>query len=498
MTAATPVRYPDLRSRPLMNRRAWWLVGMNFLIPGSAQVLAGSRRLGRFGLGSTLLFWTLVVVGVVAALIGRTSILSFLVNPIVLWAVTAVLVFYGVVWLVCTLDTLRLVRFVRLDGAVRLGTALLAVVALVVSGGAAFGGAWLSGNAAVVAAKVGSNTVDIPGGAVGPITGPVNLLLVGSDSGGGNAAYGPRGETLNDVTILVHISPKSRSVTAVSIPRDLFVGQPECTRADGSVAPAENQVKFNNALSRGGLACVASTVTQLTGLPIQYAGLIEFDGVVAMSDAVGGVPVCVATAIDDPAANLKLAAGEQTLQGAQALAFLRARKTLSGGGGDLSRISNQQVFLSALMRKVKDGSTLTDPVKLVNLANAAADSMTLSKSLAQTSTMVSIALTLKDIPLDRIAFVQYPVRATYLRGLSVALPLTDAAGALVAALKADQAVAATTLGYAAQSNPAATAPPQKGSASPSPSPTPSSAPVQLPDAVSGQSAAQQTCSKGEG
>ena len=494
---SAPVRYPDVGSRPLMNTRAWWLVGLNFLVPGSAQVLAGNRRLGRFGLGSTLLFWALVVVVVVAALIARTSLLAILLTPVVLWLITAVLAFYGVVWLICTLDTLRLVRFVRLGGAVRAGVAVLAVAALVLSGGVAFGGAWLTGATAIVAGKVASNTVDIPGGkAVGPITGAVNLLLVGSDSGGGNAAYGTRGETLNDVTILLRISPTSRSATALSIPRDLYGSQPACTTSSGEIDPPVSQARFNTALARGGLPCVAGAASALTGLSVDYAALIQFDGVVAMSNAVGGVTVCLASPINDPYSGLTLGAGSQTVQGATALAFLRTRKGLSTGS-DLQRISNQQVFLAALMRKVKDSSTLTDPVKLVNLANAAASTMTLSSSLAQTSTMVSLALALRDIPLDRIAFVQYPTRPTTIRGQSVTLPIADEAAALTDALKADRAVAVGTLGSAATANPNASAP--TAAPSPSPSATPKGgAAVQLPSGVTGQSAAQQTCSTGSG
>ena len=63
--AESPIRYPDTRSRPLMTRRGWWLVVLNLLIPGSAQVLAGDRRLGRFGLGATLTLWALLLVALV-------------------------------------------------------------------------------------------------------------------------------------------------------------------------------------------------------------------------------------------------------------------------------------------------------------------------------------------------------------------------------------------------------------------------------------------------
>ncbi len=498
------LRGADPSSPEVMTKRAWWLVGLNILVPGSAQILAGNRRAGRFALTLTIVFWILIVVAIVAALVFRTQLIVAAANPIVLWIVAGVLAAYGLLWAICTLDTLRLTRLVRVRSVSRFGVALLAVVALVVTGGAAFAGAVYAWRAARVLAQVGSNTVQIigPDGKpidVGPFDGEANILLVGSDSGDGNAAYGERGEALNDVTILIHFSAKSQSATAVSIPRDLYVPQPACQKADGTTAPAVNAARFNTALSRGGLSCVVAAAQQLTGLTIPYAALVEFDGVVAMSDAVGGVTVCLATPIRDPYTGLDLPAGPNTLQGGTALAFLRTRHGLSTGS-DLQRISNQQVFLSALVRQVVGSGTLSDPNKVIGLAEAAAKNMRLSDQLAQTGTLVSMALTLKSIPLDRIAFVQYPSAPTYVGGQSVTKPLTGDADVLMQAIAADKAVAAGGLGGAAVTNPEPTTPSKPGSPSPTPTPTgaATNAPVPLPSTISGQSAAQQTCSTGQG
>ena len=262
------LRDPDASARDVMSKRAWWLVGLNLLIPGSPQVLAGNRRFGRFALGTTLLFWALAVAALLAVLIGGSAIIPIVTMPAVLWGIAIVLGLYGVLWVICAVDSFRLARLARATTATRVGVSLLAVVALVIAGGAAFAGSYTAGVTANILAKVASNTVDITGPdgkpvTVGPITGPVNILLVGDDSGDGNAAYGPRGEALNDVSILIHLSPVSRSVTAVSIPRDLFVAQPAC----GS-SPAVAQARFNTALSRGGLNCVVAAASALTGLPI--------------------------------------------------------------------------------------------------------------------------------------------------------------------------------------------------------------------------------------
>jgi LCP family protein required for cell wall assembly len=359
---------------------------------------------------------------------------------------------------------------------------------------------------------VQSKTVDIkPKGSasaqVGSIDGPVNLLIVGSDSGDGNAAYGKRGENLNDVTILIHISPKSKSATAISFPRDLWTEQAACTSDEGKSVPASGPRKFNEGLYRGGLSCVAAEVTGLTGLDVDYAGLIEFDGVVEMSNALGGVTVCLASPMKDRYTGLNLPAGENTLQGAGALAFLRSRHGLAEGS-DLARISNQQVFLSALMRQVKSSETLTNPIKLYGLATAAAEHMTLSKELASPTTMVSIALALKDIPLDRITFIQYPNSPKTINGQSVTIAQTSLAKTLVQAVKDDKAVVAGSAGKAQVTQaPTAgtptTAPATTGTPNPTDSATPGtgttddgSGAVQLPEGVTGQSASDQTCSRG--
>ena len=501
VSSSSIVRHPDAAATALMTKRAWWLVGLNILVPGSAQVLAGSRRFGRFALATTLVFWALLVAIVVALLIGREALLPFLTQAPVLWAITTVLGLYAVLWLICWIDTLRLSRLPRVGSRARAAVAALSIVALLSTGGVAVGAAVAVGTTANALAKLASNTIDITGPdgkpvPVGALTGPVNILLVGSDSGGGNAAYGVRGESLNDVTILIHLSPVSHSATAMSIPRDLYVARPQCTKTDGRVAPAATQARFNTALSSGGLNCVVASASALTGLPIQYAAKIEFDGVVSMSDAVGGVPVCLATAINDPYSGLSLSAGEHTLQGAQALAFLRTRHGLPTGS-DLQRISNQQVFLSSLMRTIKSSDTLNNPVKMIAIAQAASQHMQLSTELAQTSTMVSMALALRSIPLDRIAFVQYPSTPTSVRGQSVTVPNTAAAAAVLAALAADQAVVTQTLGGAAV---ASGVPSSKASAAPKPNPSATpfgGAPVQLPSGISGQAADQSTCSTGQ-
>lgn len=327
---------------------------------------------------------------------------------------------------------------------------------------------------------------------VGAIGGPVNILLVGSDSGGGNAAYGERGENLNDVTILLHISPISHTAIAVSFPRDLFVPISGCTSNPGTR-------KINEALYNGGLACAVSTVEALSGQNIDYAAQIEFDGVIAMSIALGGVEVCVAEPIHDLQIHFDLEAGKHKLKGWNALMFLRSRHGV-GDGSDTTRISNQQLFLSAMMRTIKSQETLTNPVTVYALARAAAQNMTLSTSLQSLDTMASMAFALKDIPLKNIAFVTYPSGAGTLNGQPGVLPRPGDAAVLMDAIAKDAQIVVT--GEAGGG-----VVPGEEVVEEEPTPNPTSSPtiapddgpevVKLPSSISGQQATQQTCTAGQ-
>lgn len=341
---------------------------------------------------------------------------------------------------------------------------------------------------------------------IGAIDGGVNLLLVGSDSGEGDPAYGERYANLNDVNILLHIAEDHSSATVVSFPRDLYVEIPACpASADGKASGTSGGFsdKINTALGHGGLGCVVATVENLTGLTIPYAAQIEFNGVIEMSNAVGGVPVCVAEDIEDLYTGTRLTAGEHLLKGADALQFLRTRHGLQNGS-DLARISNQQVFLSSLVRTIKSDGTLGNPLKLYSLAKAAADNMILSDQLQSLDTMVSIALALRDINLDNVAFVQYPI--VWVDGGIE--PLEADAAVLVDALARDVPVALSGQpgeSSAAIPNPAPSVSPTPvqtdtpsaaPTESPTPAPTPGTPTVALPPSVTGQTAAQQTCSVG--
>ena len=352
--------------------------------------------------------------------------------------------------------------------------------------------------------------VSVP--SVGAESGEVNILLAGTDTRTGQGGQfstaqelaGSSGAGNNDVTMILHLSADHQHATVISIPRDLMVPIPSCPTSGGGSTYAQSNAQFNTTLSTGGLSCVVLTAEALTGLTIPYAAEISFDGVSAMSDAVGGVTVCLATPLTDPYVGLDLPAGQQTLVGAQALAFVRSRHGV-GDGSDLGRISNQQLFLSALLRKVSSAGVLSNPLTLFTLAKAATSNLTLSDTLASPTTLVSIALALKSVSLSDFVFLQYP-SMTDPENINRVVPEPTGVDALKQALSTDTPVqltgttgngteAATPTPSAAPTAAATPAPGATSSAAGS-TPAPTSSAVSLPSNVTGQTAAQQTCTKG--
>lgn len=341
-------------------------------------------------------------------------------------------------------------------------------------------------------------TVDIadptedPIPAIGAIEGGFNILIVGSDTRLGQNGIGgdfeDESSTLNDVNILLHVSQDQTNAVAISFPRDMVVGIPECPWDDGSGdVKGYSTEPINVALYYGGLRCVVMTVEELTGLPIQFAGMITFNGVIAMGDAIGGVPVCFTGPVIDYNTGLVIGIpGTFELRGVDALAFLRSREAV-GDGSDLTRISSQQVYLSALVRKLQGEETLSDPKKVYDLASAALNNMQLSSSLGSLDTLASIALALKDIPPERVTFVQYP-GTTGGDGiyLGKVRPDFETGEALMAYVRADQPFLLEGIGDDRGSTVDPNAPP--------PDPTIDNTGLPVLPGVKGQTAGQYTCS----
>lgn len=240
-----------------------------------------------------------------------------------------------------------------------------------------------------------------------PLTSDVNILLVGMDSRTdthGNPLpqaelnmlhAGPDdGEIDTDTMILVHIPAGGQQAVAISFPRDSWVqlaGGFGMNRLNSAFAFAHNAeasqlrqqgmtdpVQIEQQADLAGRKNLIATIENLIGNSVQINRYAEINlaGFYAMSNAVGGVQVCVAQATHDPETGASFPAGVQTLSGVQALNFVRQRHNLPAG--DLDRIRRQQAFLGSLAHKVLSTGVLTSPSKISALTTAIQNSITLS------------------------------------------------------------------------------------------------------------------------
>ncbi|MFD5201532.1 LCP family protein [Streptomyces sp. NPDC058375] len=249
---------------------------------------------------------------------------------------------------------------------------------------------------------------------------PLNILLIGSDArdskanqklGGAKETFGA--PPLADVQMLLHLSADRSNLSVISMPRDTMVKMPKCTAPDGEVFPAsQGDVQTNESLGRGGPGCTVATWYELTGIRIDHFMMIDFAGVVSMADAIGGVPVCVDANIhsrsaDGKGSGLKLEKGTTSIQGEQALQWLRTRYGFEDNT-DLGRAKAQHQYMNSMVRQLRKGTKLTDPAKLMNLAEAATKALTVDKGLDTVKKLYDLAEEFKKVPTKRITMSTMP------------------------------------------------------------------------------------------
>ncbi|NLP83929.1 LCP family protein [Microbacterium sp. CFH 90308] len=432
-----PMRHPDSSSRAVMTKRGWWLVLLNFLMPGSAQALAGNRRLGRFGLGSTLLLWTLAIIAVLFALLAPTAGLSIatgawipdflaLLRPLPLLIAQGLLIAYAVLWIVLTVDTLRLVRLVKTGPAARFGIAGLAVALLVVaSGGAAY------------AANVAGTTRDTLGAifqATGPVVEPsdgyYNILLLGADSGEG------RDSMRFDSISVVSVNAETGATTITGIPRDMphfpfSEGPMQDKYPNGHEGHADancgwgsgiNQLRtevevcqdgtalYPDAEANGSEPAIEATkdaAEGILGIEIPYYVFIDMHGFASLIDALGGVDIEVAQRLPkgggpaypgqpvDEWAIGWIEAGPQHMDGDTAQWYARSRYTTD----DFDRMERQRILQQAMLAQFTPQTVLT---RFQEIAAAGSDIVQTDLPQSLVPFLADLALKAREQPVTTI------------------------------------------------------------------------------------------------
>lgn len=234
--------------------------------------------------------------------------------------------------------------------------------------------------------------------------GATDVLLVGSDSrtdAQGNPLTPQEIELLHagdetalntDTLIVIRVPDDGSSATATSIPRDTYVKTPEFgnlkingvygaakqAREEQLAAEGVPRDEMEAQSTKAGRDALIHAVGDLTGVTVDHYAEVGLLGFVLLTDAVGGVPVCLNAPVQDDFSGANFDAGVQTLNGGQALAFVRQRHGLPRG--DLDRITRQQAFMASFVSKLLSAGTLSDPARLTELGAAVQRSVVLDNN----------------------------------------------------------------------------------------------------------------------
>ncbi|KOX33661.1 MULTISPECIES: LCP family protein [unclassified Streptomyces] len=279
--------------------------------------------------------------------------------------------------------------------------------------------------------------------------GSLDILVLGSDSrSGDNDAYGKdEGGARSDTAMVVHVHEGHKRASVVSIPRDTLIERPDCTDAHGTDVPGRRRAMFNTAYEVGGPACAVKTVEAMSGIRMDHYVEVDFTGFKKLIDELGGVEITTTERIRDDKSHLDLAPGPHTLDGEQSLGLVRTRKSV-GDGSDLGRIQLQQAFMKAFVEQVKDVGVLTNPSRLLGLADAATKAITPDSELDSVQELAGFAKGLSGIGAQNVHMVTLPVAYDRIDPNRV-VPLEQQSGQVWKALRADLPVpAAATKGTA--------------------------------------------------
>ena len=238
-----------------------------------------------------------------------------------------------------------------------------------------------------------------------------NVLIVGNDDRDSATAAELKelsttkdgGSYNTDTMMLMHIPANGSKATIISFPRDSYVAIPGHGMNKLNAAYPFG-VQDDNGNKSGGATLLVKTIENLTGLSIDHFVQVDLLGFYRISNAIGGVTVCLNNAMKESNSGIDLKKGDNVIEGKQALAFVRQRYGFPDGLGDLDRIKRQQYFLSAVFRKMASAGTLLNPFKLQKLLTAVTQSLTMDSSLNP----LKLAQQMQNLTAGNVSFTTIP------------------------------------------------------------------------------------------
>jgi LCP family protein required for cell wall assembly len=409
-----PVRNPSSAAEPVRTKRAFLLILLTLLVPGSAQIVAGDRKLGRIALRVTLSAWLLVVLSLVLLFTNRTLLINIITNPVASLLIVLVLAALAVGWLVLFVNTLRLIRPVLLPTRMRPAVVVALVLAMVVSSGSLGYAAYLLN---VSRNAIGS--IFAGGPAIDPVDGRYNFLMMGGDAGADRTGRRP------DSLSVLSVDAKSGQTAIISVPRNLqnaqfSEGSPmrkiypegyncgdECLiNAINTEVTNEHKDLYPGVADPGAQATLEA-VSGTLGITVQAYVLVDMDGFAKLIDAMGGIRikaggwVPISGDMIDEANGIHgmplgwIPAGDQKLDGYHALWYGRSREFVD----DYARIARQQCVQQAMLKQLDPATLLA---KFEDIANAGTKVVDSNVSASQLGSFVDLAMKAKGQDIKRL------------------------------------------------------------------------------------------------
>lgn len=409
-----PVRFPSSATASVRTKRGFVLVLMTLLVPGSAQIVAGDRKVGRIALRVTLTAWAALAATVLLLLLNRTLLINIITNPFASLLIILVLVALALGWALLFVNTLRLIRPVLLAPGARPAVGIALVLALVLSSGTLAYTAYLL--------NVGRNAIGSifsAGPSIQPVDGRYNFLMMGGDAGDDRTGRRP------DSLSVLSVDAKSGQTAIISVPRNLQNARfsedspmrkiypdgydcgDECLINAINTEVTNKHTDLYPGVDDPGAQATLEAVSGTLGITVQAYVLVDMDGFAKLIDAMGGIRikaggwVPISGPVTDEANGIHgmpdgwIPAGDQKLDGFHALWYGRSREFVD----DYARIQRQQCVQQAMLKQLDPATLLA---KFEDIANAGTKVVESNISSSQLGSFVDLAMKAKGKEAKRL------------------------------------------------------------------------------------------------
>jgi LCP family protein required for cell wall assembly len=401
---------PQQRSERAKLRRGLAVLAMTLLLPGSAQIAAGNRRVGRIALRIWIGLWALVLLVGIFALVWRSGAVAVFTFGPTLRVIQVALILIGIGWAVLMIDAWRISRPPELARRHRLGFAVLnlALVGAVLAA--------LLASASIVSAQRNlMSTVFAGGGDKVAKQGRFNILLMGGDAGPDRTGLRP------DSMTVASVDAETGRTVLVSLPRNMekvpfpdysplhkkfpqgYSCKDHSCMLNAIYTYASEHKDLYPGVSNPGAQATKEAIEGVTGLKINYWVLIDLKGFEQLVDAVGGITMDVYRRVPIGGGHAKLygyveAGKNRHLDGREALWFARSRSDSS----DYDRMVRQKCVMNAMLKQLDPMTVLT---KFNKIASASKEIVATDIPTSEINTMLGLAEKAKQVPVGSLAVV---------------------------------------------------------------------------------------------